>query len=90
MLPDEAVLALHFIAAALGRMIEQPITPAVLNAATILAERHSLRALDAVQLGCVVVARDSLAATDMRFIASDKELLEAAAKEGFDIWNPCD
>ena len=90
LLPHEAASAVNFATDALGRMIEQPITPAVLNAAAILAERHYLRALDAVQLGCAVVARDLLAAPDMRLIASDKELLEAAAKEGFDIWNPCD
>ena len=90
LLPDEATSAVNFTAVTLGRMIEQPITPAVLDAATILAERHYLRALDAVQLGCAVVARDLLASPDMRLIASDIELLEAAAKEGFDIWNPCD
>ena len=31
---------------------------------------------------------DLLAAVDMRFIASDKELLKAAQAEGFDVWDP--
>jgi predicted nucleic acid-binding protein len=72
------------------RIIEQPINPPVLEAASTLVERYYLRALDAVQLGCAIVARDLMAAPDMQLIASDKELLEAAQKEGFAIWNPCD
>jgi hypothetical protein len=45
--------------------------------------------MDATQLGSAVVARDLLAAPDMRFITSDKELLKAARTEGFEIWDPC-
>jgi predicted nucleic acid-binding protein len=71
------------------RLIEQPVNPQVLEAASTVIDRHYLRALDAVQLGCAIVARDTLAARDMRLIASDKSLLEAARAEGFDIWNPC-
>jgi predicted nucleic acid-binding protein len=86
----EASSALLSIAGDVKRVIEQPINPPVLEAAIALVERHYLRALDAVQLGCAIVARDLLAAPDMRLVASDKELLEAAQKEGFDTWNPCD
>jgi hypothetical protein len=50
----------------------------------------TLRALDAVQLGSAIVSRDLLAAPDMRFVASDNALLEAARTEGFDVWNPAD
>jgi hypothetical protein len=69
-------------------MIEQPINPPVLDAAGTLIDRHCLRTLDAIQLGSAVVARDLLAAPDMRFIASDKNLLDAAEEEGFATWNP--
>lgn len=86
--PDEAKLAMDAIAAESRRMIEQPINPQVIEAANILVDRHHLRAMDAIQLGSAVVARDLLAAPDMRFIASDKELREAAAAEGFDVWDP--
>jgi len=72
------------------RIIQQPVLPPVLEAANVMVERHYLRALDAVQLASAIVARDLLAAPDMRFIASDKDLLVAARKEGFDTWNPCD
>ncbi len=87
---SDASLALDSLASELRRIIEQPVNPPVLEAASTLIDRHFLRALDAVQLGSAVVARDLLAAPDMRFIASDKTLLEAARTEGFNIWNPCD
>lgn len=88
--PAEAALALDALAAEMRRMIEQPILPVVLEAANALVERHYLRALDAVQLGCAIVARDQMRALDMRLVACDRELLEAAQKEAFSIWNPMD
>ena len=88
--PPEAELALDLLTNELRRIVEQPVNPPVLEAANTLIDRHYLRALDAVQLGCAIVARDLLAAPNMRFIASDKTLLDAAQAEGFDIWNPCD
>ena len=90
MTSDEASIALDSIAAEVRRNIEQPINPPVLTAASTVIDRYYLRALDAVQLGCAIVARDLLAAPEMRLVAADKELLEAAKKEGFDIWNPCE
>jgi predicted nucleic acid-binding protein len=90
MSPSEASLALDALAAEMKLMIEQPINPSVLEAANTLIDRHYLRALDAVQLGCAIVARDLMAAPDMRLIASDVDLLEAARAEGFGTWNPCD
>jgi uncharacterized protein len=87
---SEASLALDALVSEMRRMIEQPINPPVLEAANTLIDRHSLRSMDAVQLGCAVVARDLLAAPDMRFVASDIELLVAATAEGFATWNPCD
>lgn len=88
--PSEVSLALDSLAGEMRRIIEQPVNPPVLEAASAVVDRHYLRAMDAVQLGSAIVARDLLAAPDMRFIASDKELLEAARAEGFDTWNPCD
>jgi len=88
--PAEASLALDSLAGDMKRVIEQPINPPVLEMANSLVDRYYLRALDAVQLGCAIVARDLLVAPDMRMVASDKDLLDAAQKEGFGIWNPCD
>lgn len=86
---DEARLTLDALDAEMKRVIAQPVLPLVLESANTLVERHYLRALDAVQLACAIVARDSLAASIMRFIAADKDLLEAAKQEGFEAWNPC-
>ena len=87
---SEASLALISLAAEMRRMIEQPVNPTVLEAASSTIDIYCLRAMDAAQLGCAIVARDILQAPDMRFIASDKELLEAAVAEGFAVWNPAD
>jgi hypothetical protein len=84
----EADLALKLLSAGMTNVILQPVNPQVLEAASILIDRHYLRAMDAVQLGSAVVARDLMNAPDMRFIASDKELLAAALAEGFDVWDP--
>lgn len=69
-------------------MIEQPVSTPVLEVASKMIDLHFLRAMDAAQLGCAVVARDLLAAPDMRFITSDNDLLDAAQAEGFEVWNP--
>jgi predicted nucleic acid-binding protein len=87
---EQASLAVNALDGDIRRIIQQPVLPAVLEAANAVVERHYLRALDAVQLASAIVARDLLAAPDMRFIASDKALLLAAHEEGFEIWNPCD
>ena len=87
---SEASLALDALIADVRRMVEQPVNSQVLTAANLVIDCHQLRTLDAVQLSCAIVARGSLNAPDMRFIASDKHLLEAARQEGFDIWDPCD
>ena len=86
--PAQASIALDSLEREIQRMSEQQVTPMVLDTAKIIVDRHHLRALDAIQLGCAIVARDSTVAREMRFIASDKELLEAAQVEGFDVWDP--
>jgi predicted nucleic acid-binding protein len=86
--PAETASAIDSLLSEMRRMIEQPINPPVLEAASTLVDRHYLRALDAIQLGCAIVARDLLGAPDMRFISSDKDLLDAAQAEGFETWNP--
>jgi len=88
--PSEASFALDLLAGEMRRIIEQPVNPPVLEAANTAVDHHHLKALDAVQLASAIVARDLLAAPDMRFVSSDLELLDAARAEGFDTWNPCD
>lgn len=86
--PAEASVALAALADDLRRMIEQPVTPPVLEAANGIVDRYVLRTLDAVHLGAAIVVRDLMSASDMRFIASDHALLHAAREEGFETWDP--
>nr|WP_281252312.1 type II toxin-antitoxin system VapC family toxin [Granulicella rosea] len=90
MSPAEATLALNLLANEARRLVLQPINTSVHDEAMALIDRHYLRALDALQLGSAIVARDRLAVTQMRLIASDKGLKDAALAEGFEVWDPCD
>lgn len=85
---SEAALATESFVESMQLVIEQPVNPQVIEAAIGVIERWRVRTLDAVQLGSAIVARDLLAAPRMRFVASDKALLEAAAAEGFEVWDP--
>jgi predicted nucleic acid-binding protein len=53
----------------------------------IMARKHSLRALDAIQLGCAELIRTRLG-VPVTFITSDKELRNAAQAEKFTIDDP--
>ena len=87
MTPVEAALAITSIEDELRRIVEQPMNSPVIDAAITLLDRHALRALDAVQLASALVVR-SLSDPEVRFIASDTKLIEAARLEGFPVWNP--
>lgn len=89
MMPGEASATFASITAQIERLIHQSVNPPVLDAASELVEKHTLRALDAVQLGSAIVVRDLMSARGMYFIASDHALLSAAKDEGFAIWDPC-
>jgi predicted nucleic acid-binding protein len=88
--PEQVSSAINALDGDINRLVQQPVLPPVLDAANAMVERHYLRALDAIQLASAIIARDLMQAPDMRFIASDKQLLEAAKNEGFAIWNPSD
>lgn len=59
----------------------------VLNQAQILADKHTIRTLDAIQLACALSARKALQ-VPMTFLGADPKLLVAASIEGFAIDNP--
>ena len=54
-----------------------------------VAIMHGLKALDAIQLGSAIHAHEILG-EDLTFVSADKELLAAAAAEGFATDNPND
>ncbi len=66
------------------------VDSALLRSAADLAERHALRAYDAVQLALAAHANNLLKQADLSltFVAADKDLVLAAREEGLAIENP--
>jgi len=71
-----------------ARMVQEPLNPAVLEAARQLLDRSRLRWTDALQLGAAMVAREMFRGTEILFISASLMLLEAARAEGFQALNP--
>src|SRR5579883_2320285 len=70
----------------------------LLRATTLLSayrsgKPHAIRTLDAIQLASALIAHDSLPPQErdqMRFVASDKQLIGVATHEGLSIIRPED
>lgn len=73
-----------------ARMVQQPLNPAVLEAARQSLDRHELRSSEALQLGAAIVAREMFQGMEIVFVSSDNRLLEAAKEEHFRVLNPVD
>jgi predicted nucleic acid-binding protein len=86
--PEDAASALSVLRLESARMVQQPLNPAVLEAARQLLDRTTLRWPDALQLGAALAARDMFQDTEITFVSSSKHLLEAAASEGFGVLEP--
>ena len=71
-----------------ARMVQQPLNPAVLEAARQLLDRHELRSADALQLGAAVVAREMFQGMEITYVSADQRLLNAAKTEHFETLNP--
>jgi predicted nucleic acid-binding protein len=71
-----------------ARMVQEPLNPAVLEAARQLLDRTRLRWTDALQLGAALVAREMFRGTEIIFVSASQPLLEAARVEGFQALNP--
>ena len=71
-----------------ARMVQQPLNPAVLEAARQVIDHHELRSTEALQLGAAVVAREMFQGMEVVFVSSDERLLEAARGERFETLNP--
>jgi predicted nucleic acid-binding protein len=85
---EDAAAALSVLRLESARMVQQPLNPAVLEAARQLLDRSSLRWPDTLQLGAAVAARDMFQGTEIVFVSSSAQLLEAAANEGFKVLDP--
>lgn len=71
-----------------ARIVEQPVSPTVIDAARLVLDSHPLRALDALHLATCIVARDILQVSDICFVSADDILLKAATVERFLTLNP--
>ena len=86
--PEDATAALDILRMEAARMVQEPLNPAVLEAARQLLDRTTLRWPDTLQLGAAIVARDMFQATEIIFVSSSPQLLEAAKSEGFHTIDP--
>lgn len=85
--PD-ATTALEALRIESARTVQQPLNPAVLEAARQLLDRTSLRWPQALQLGAALTARDMFKGTPILFVSSSAPLLEAASGEGLETIDP--
>ncbi len=86
--PEDATAALDSLRMEAARMVQEPLNPAVLEAARQLLDRTTLRWPDTLQLGAAIVARDMFQATEIIFVSASPQLLEAAKSEGFHTIDP--
>jgi predicted nucleic acid-binding protein len=86
--PADAAQALEVLRLESARMVQQPLNPAVLEAARQLLDRTALRWPQALQLGAVLAARDMFKGTEIVFVSSSAPLLEAARNEGLETIDP--
>lgn len=85
---DDAAAALDILRMEAARMVQEPLNPAVLEAARQLLDRTSLRWPDTLQLAAALVARDMFQSTEIIFVSASQCLLEAAKAEGFHTLDP--
>jgi predicted nucleic acid-binding protein len=85
---EDAAAALEILRLEAARMVQEPLNPAVLEAARQLLDRTTLRWPDALQLGAAIVARDMFQGTEIVFVSASQQLLEAAKAEGFHALDP--
>lgn len=84
----DAASAFEILRIEAARMVQEPLNPAVLEAARQLLDRSRLRWTDALQLGAALVAREMFRGTEIIFVSASQSLLEAAKAEGFQGLDP--
>jgi len=86
--PKDAEAARNILRVEAARMVQQPLNPAVLEAARQVLDRHELRSAEALQLGAAVVTREMFQGMEIVFVSADQRLLDAAKEEHFQTMNP--
>jgi predicted nucleic acid-binding protein len=87
---ENATAALDILRLEAARMVQEPLNPAVLEAARQLLDRTTLRWPDTLQLAAAIVARDMFQGTEIIFVSSSTQLIEAAKAEGFHTLDPAE
>ncbi len=85
---EDSESARHILRVESARMVQQPLNPAVLEAARQLLDRHEMRSGDALQLGAASVAREMFHGMDVTFVSTNRRMLEAAKAEHFKTLDP--
>jgi predicted nucleic acid-binding protein len=85
---ENATAALDILRLEAARMVQEPLNPAVLEAARQLLDHTTLRWPDTLQLAAAIVARDMFQGTEIIFVSSSTQLIEAAKTEGFHTLDP--
>ncbi len=90
---EDAARALDSLRVEAARTVQQPLNPAVLEAARLLLDRIagadlSLRWPEALQLAAALVAREMFQGTEIVFVSTAAHLLAAAKSEGFTTADP--
>lgn len=86
--PEDAFSALEGLRLEASRMVQQPLNPAVLEAARLLLDRIALRWPGALQLGAAMTAREMFRGMEITFVSALDSLLAAARSEGFETLDP--
>lgn len=84
----DACAAFEILRIEAARMVQEPLNPAVLEAARQLLDRARLRWTDALQLGAALVAREMFRGTEIIFVSASAQLLEVARTENFQTIDP--
>jgi uncharacterized protein len=87
---EDAAAALENLRTEAARTVQEPLNPAVLEAARQLLDKGSLRWPDALQIAAAQVAREMFPGTEIVFVTASAQLLEAARGEGFRTVDPAE
>jgi predicted nucleic acid-binding protein len=75
---ENAAAALEVLRIEAARMVQEPLNPAVLEAARQLLDRTTLRWPESLQLAAAMVARDMFHGTEVVFVSCSPPLLDPA------------
>jgi predicted nucleic acid-binding protein len=88
--PQDAQSARDILRLEAARMVQQPLNPAVLEAARQLLDHYDLRSPEALQLASIIVAREMAQGLEITLVSTNARLLQAARHEHFPAINPID